>query len=128
MRTDGRTGMPPGGEMADQLGEGARAGSLAIAQDPRHRQLGVVVKDRQRYPAEKGKGRNVPVQKRFRRLRRIGLHKRRVGMGRSKQNTCITVRTPPMMPMHWPKSTWAWPGGWANGTKASLIRVRFSRT
>ena len=71
----------PKQEMADQLGEGARAGTLAVAEDPGHRQLGVVVQDRLRHAAEKGKGRDVPVQEGFRRLRRIGLYERRVGMG-----------------------------------------------
>jgi hypothetical protein len=33
--------------------------------------------------------------------------------GRSKQNTCSFMRTPRMMPTHSPKSTCAWPGGWA---------------
>src|SRR5215208_4515236 len=97
--------------MADQLGESTRPDALPVADNPGHRQLGVVIKDRLRHPAEKGKGRDVPVQECFRRLRRIGLHERRVGMGRSKHNSCSTVRTPPITPMHWPKSTWAWPGG-----------------
>ena len=48
--------------------------------------------------------------------------------GRSKQNTRIFMRAPPMTPMHSPKSTCAWPGGWASGTKASRDRVRAIRT
>src|SRR3954470_23498136 len=38
----------PEQKMADQLAEGARAGTLTIAQNPGHRQLGVVVQDRLR--------------------------------------------------------------------------------
>ena len=62
--------------VADQLREGARPRPLAIAKNPRHRQLRVVVEDRQRHPAKEGKGRHVAVQKRLRRLRRICLHER----------------------------------------------------
>jgi hypothetical protein len=43
--------------------------------------------------------------------------------GRSKQKTCSFIRTPPMTPMHSPKSTWAWPGGWASGMKTSRDRM-----
>src|SRR6185437_12355093 len=39
---------------------------------------------RLRHPAEEGKGRDMPVQESPRRLRRIGLGKRRVGMGQIK--------------------------------------------
>ena len=43
-------------------------------------------------------------------------------------NTRSFMRTPPMTPMHSPKSTCAWPGGWASGTKTSRDRLRAIRT
>jgi hypothetical protein len=73
--------------MADQLAEGARPLPLAVAADPGHGQLGVIVKDRQRDAAEEGEGADVAVEERFQErtfivsdkrsqcgLRRIGLH------------------------------------------------------
>jgi hypothetical protein len=58
-----------------QLAEGARALPAPIAQDPRDRQLGVVIQDRCRHLAEERERRNVTGTERLRRLRRIGLHK-----------------------------------------------------
>ena len=49
--------------MALQLGEGPRLLPRTIPQNPRHRQLGVVVQDRARYPAQIGKGLNVAFHK-----------------------------------------------------------------
>jgi hypothetical protein len=46
----------------------------AIAQDTGDGELGVVVQNRPRHAAEEGEGRIVAIAKRFRRLRRIGLH------------------------------------------------------
>src|SRR5215207_9189401 len=44
-----------------QLGKAARALPLAVAQDAGHRQLGVVIQDRTRHPAEEAEGGNMPV-------------------------------------------------------------------
>ena len=57
-----------------QLAEHARPLPCSVAQDPRHRQLGVVVQDRRRHAAEERERRNVTGAERLRRLRRIGLH------------------------------------------------------
>ena len=45
-----------------QLAEHPRPLALAVAQDPRHRELGVVVEDRLRHPAEEGERRTWPSQ------------------------------------------------------------------
>ena len=57
-----------------QFAEHARPLPRSVAQDPRHRQLGVVIQDRRRHPAEERERRNMPGAERLRRLRRIGLH------------------------------------------------------
>jgi hypothetical protein len=62
-----------------QLVEHARALPLAITHNTGYRDLlAVVVQDRPRHPAKKGKGANVPVAEGVRRLRRIRRHKTRV--------------------------------------------------
>jgi hypothetical protein len=61
--------------MGLQLAEHPGALARAVAQDPGHRQGGVVVKDRERRTAEKVEGRNVAIAKRLAGLRRIGLQK-----------------------------------------------------
>src|SRR6202521_4418870 len=66
--------------MADEFGEGSGAQPLAVAENPRHRDLGVVVKNRNRNAAKKAEGRDMPVKKGFRRLRRIGLDETGVRM------------------------------------------------
>ena len=45
-----------------QVGEGLRAPTRAVAQDPRHRQGRVVMEDRAWHPAEKGEGADMAVQ------------------------------------------------------------------
>ena len=57
-----------------QFAEHARPLPRPVPQDPGHRQLGVVIQDRRRHPAEERERRNVPGAERLRRLRRIGLH------------------------------------------------------
>ena len=57
-----------------QLGEHARALPLAVAQNARHRDLGVVVEDRLRHAAEERERLHVPVAERLRRLCRVGHH------------------------------------------------------
>src|SRR3984893_8885740 len=59
--------------MADELGEGAGSLALAVAQNAHHSDFEIIVQNQQRHAAEKGKCRDVPVKKSFRRLRRIGL-------------------------------------------------------
>jgi hypothetical protein len=56
-----------------QLGEGPGPLPLAAAQDPGHRQPGVVVEDRARRPTQQGKGRVVPVEEGLDPLGRVGL-------------------------------------------------------
>ena len=60
--------------VADQFGERPRALTLAIPANLRHRDLEIVVEDRQRHAAKELKRRYMPVKEGFRRLRRIGLH------------------------------------------------------
>src|SRR5580693_2744834 len=66
--------------MANKLREGAGSLALAVAQNARHRDFEIIVQNRQRYAAEKGKCQNVPIKKSFRRLRRIGLDEAGVRM------------------------------------------------
>jgi hypothetical protein len=66
--------------MGLHLAEHARALAHPIAQDTGHRQGGVVVQDRARDLAEEGERGVVAVTERFRRLRRVGLHKTRVAV------------------------------------------------
>src|SRR3977135_3899972 len=66
--------------MANKLREGAGSLALAVAENARHRDFEIIVQNRQRYAAEKGKCRDVPVKKSFRRLRRIGLDEAGVRM------------------------------------------------
>ena len=66
--------------MADKFGEGSGAQPLAVAQNPRHRDLCVVVENRDRNRAKKAEGRDMAVKKGFRRLRRIGLEETGVRM------------------------------------------------
>src|SRR5580704_17292831 len=66
--------------MADKLREGAGAPTLAVAQNAGHRDFEIIVQNPQRYAAEKGKCRDVPIKKSFRRLRRIGLDEAGVRM------------------------------------------------
>jgi hypothetical protein len=61
--------------MGLQLAEHPHALAHPVAQDARHRQLGIVVQDRARHLAEEREGTIVPVAERFGGLRRIGLHK-----------------------------------------------------
>src|SRR4051794_3348435 len=58
-----------------QLGEGPGPLPLAIAQDARHRQPGVVVEDRARHATEEGERRVVPVEESLEPLGRVGLDK-----------------------------------------------------
>ena len=60
--------------VADQFGERPRALALAIPANLRHRDLEIVVEDRQRHAAKKLECRYVSVEEGLRRLRRIGLH------------------------------------------------------
>src|SRR3977135_4063503 len=66
--------------MANKLREGAGSLALAVAENARHRDFEIIVQNRQRYAAEKGKCRDVLVKKSFRRLRRIGLDEAGVRM------------------------------------------------
>ncbi len=59
--------------MAQQFGEGPRACPLAVTQNARHRDLQIVIQDRQRNAAEESKGRNMAIQECLRRLCRVGL-------------------------------------------------------
>ena len=67
-------------KVADEFGEGLRAPPFAVAQYLRHGDLEIVVENRQRNAAEKGEGRDMAVEKRLRRLRRIGLDEAGVRM------------------------------------------------
>src|ERR1700730_14070785 len=66
--------------MANKLHEGAGSLALAVAENARHRDFEIIVQNRQRHAAEKGKCRDVPIKKSFRRLRRIGLDEAGVRM------------------------------------------------
>ena len=55
-----------------QVGEGLRAPTRAVAQDPCHRKRRVVIEDRSRQTAEEGEGADMAVQEGLRRLPRIG--------------------------------------------------------
>jgi hypothetical protein len=66
--------------MADELREGAGALALAVPENPRHRNFEVIVQNRDRHATEKGKCRDVPVEKSLGRLRRIGLDETGVRM------------------------------------------------
>ena len=66
--------------MAHQLSEGAGALAPAVAADLGHRDLGVVVEDRQRHPVEELEGGDMPVEKSLRGLPRIRLHETGVGV------------------------------------------------
>src|SRR5262245_1321834 len=57
-----------------QIGERPRALQLAVTEDARNRDLGVVVQDRLRHTPEERERPNVAVAEGFRRLRRIGHH------------------------------------------------------
>jgi hypothetical protein len=57
-----------------QLAEGPRALAPAISKDACHCQLGVVVQDRTRHPAEKLEADVMPLTEGFGGLHRIGLH------------------------------------------------------
>ena len=65
-------------KVALQHRERSRSHARSTAEDLGHRDLGVVIQNADRYGAEEGKGRDVPVQERFRRLGRIALHKARI--------------------------------------------------
>jgi hypothetical protein len=64
--------------VADKLAEGPRPLPFAVTANPRNRQLGVVVEDRQRHAAEEGERTDVPIQERLGRLRRKRLHERSI--------------------------------------------------
>src|ERR1700751_2952815 len=67
--------------MADEFREGAGALALAVPKNTGHRNFEIVVQNRYRHAAKKGKRRDVPIEKGVRRLRRIGL-----------DETCICLR------------------------------------
>jgi len=60
--------------VADQLREGAGPIAPAVAADFCHRDLGVVVEERERHAAEEGEGRDMAVQEGLRGFPRVGLH------------------------------------------------------
>src|ERR1700720_2699330 len=66
--------------MADELGEGPGALPLAVAKNARHCDFEIIVQNRDRHAAEKRKRGDVPVEERFRGLRRIGLDEAGVRM------------------------------------------------
>jgi hypothetical protein len=66
--------------MALQRAEHLAARPRSVAQYPRHRQFGVIVKDRARYAAEKGKRLHMPITKRLGNFGRIGLEERRIAV------------------------------------------------
>ena len=98
--------------VADQLGEGARALALAVAADLGHRDLRVVVQDRQRHAAEEGERRRharrgtprsspADTPSRSRHPTAAGPC-RRSGSSGARRRSRATAS---------PKSTCAWPGG-----------------
>src|SRR5450432_3369095 len=60
--------------MADQFAEGPRPLPLTVAADLRHRDLQIVVEDRQRHAAEERKRRDMAVEECLGRLARIRPH------------------------------------------------------
>ena len=112
-----------------QLGEGARPLAPAVAEDAGHRQLGVVVEDRPRHAAQEGEGRVVAVEEGLDPLGRVGLDEAGIRVRQVEAEEVDLLRdTPPITATASPKSTWAWPGGWASGTNTSACRCRRSRT
>ena len=63
-----------------ELAEDLRPLARAVPENPRHRQLGVVIDDAPRHPTEVPERRVVPVTERLRRLGRKRLHERVVAV------------------------------------------------
>ena len=104
-----------------ELGERPGALSPAIAQDSRHRQLGIVVENALRDSAQEGERRDVAVQEGLGGLGRVGLHKAAVAVGQVQDEVVgFLLNAPYMMTKASPKSHWAWPGAWESGTNISL--------
>ena len=80
--------------MADQFRERPRPLSPAVAADPGHRDLEIVVEHRQRHAAEEGEGRHMPVQEGLRRLGRIGLHERGIRLRQVHAEEVDLLRVP----------------------------------
>ena len=114
--------------VADQFGERPCPLAPAVAADLGHRDLEVVVKDRQRHATEERKRCDMAVKEGLGRLARIRLHEAGVRLRQIRQKKWIFWRTPPITPTASPKSTCPCPGGCANGTNVSRPRARPIRT
>ena len=93
-----------------------------------HRQLGVVVQDALGHAAQKGKGRDVTVQKGLGGLCRIGLHEATVAVGQVQHQVVHLALHSGDHRHCLPEVALAWPGGWDKGTNISCVRRRFSLT
>jgi hypothetical protein len=91
--------------MADQLGEGPCPLALPVTADLRHRDLEIIVEDRQRHTAEEGEARDMTIKERLGRLARNAFTKQASDCARSRQKKWIFWRTPPITPTASPKST-----------------------
>ena len=79
-------------------------------------------------PPKKAKAATCPSRNASVVSRGYALTKQASECGRSMQKKWILHRVPPIVATASPKSTWAWPGGWASGTKVSRPRARPIRT
>src|SRR6185437_14142491 len=72
-----RFSLPPGYTRTKPVEKGPRPLALPVAADLRHRDLEIIVQDRQRHAAEEGERRHMSVEERLGRLARISMGARR---------------------------------------------------
>src|SRR3977135_1605700 len=114
--------------MANKLREGAGSLALAVAENARHRDFEIIVQNRQRYAAEKGKCRDVPVKKSFRRLRRIGLDEAGVRMGQVEAEHTQLHAHAADDANAFAKGGLRRAAGWPGGKKTARARLRATQT
>ncbi len=86
-----------------QLAENPRPLSCSVTQNPGHGDPGVVIEDRLRHTAEEREGRRVAGAKRFRRLRRISLHKAGIAVRQVKREEVDLLFHPADLGQRFPK-------------------------
>ena len=111
-----------------QLGEGPGALTASVAQDPGHRQLGVVLQDALGHSTQEGECRQVAVPEGRGGLRGVGLDEAAVAVGQVQDEAVGLALHSPDDPRASPKSHWACPGEWDRGTNISRDRRRRSLT
>ena len=107
-----------------QLGEDPRALPLAVAQDARNRDLGVVVEDRLRHAAEESEGLHVAVAEGFRRLRRIRHHEAGVRVRQVEREEVDLALDAADHGQRLAEVGLRMPGGCTSGTNISWARCR----